>query len=67
MQQGLSDDQVRDFVDRFMAAYAIGYPALLRKNGFWEGEDGSLQQHNRGRFMRITIDEERNVIDNTII
>ncbi|CAM6054819.1 unnamed protein product [Sphagnum tenellum] len=51
---GMNDEEVRDFVDRFMPAHAIGLPPLLK------------QTRRAGRMMRIAISKERRVVDSSI-
>ncbi|TPX40282.1 hypothetical protein SeMB42_g06064 [Synchytrium endobioticum] len=58
---GMSDAQVREFVSRFMPFYEIGLPRLT-KYGFFGDQDGEMPEENRGKYLKIEIDEKRDPV-----
>ncbi|CAG8454445.1 2033_t:CDS:2 [Ambispora leptoticha] len=70
---GMSDAEVRDFVDRYMPAYELYVPALRDKCLFcsndWDRDEdmGKLQREehrmHKERSLRILLDRNRKVID----
>ncbi|KAI7875708.1 P-loop containing nucleoside triphosphate hydrolase protein [Lichtheimia hyalospora FSU 10163] len=66
--QGMSDQDVRAFVDTYMPAYELYLPRLDKVGFFGQGP----QRHDRGysapgRHLRIVLDQERRVIDSVHI
>lgn len=70
---GLTDEQVRDFVDRYMPAYELYLPRLERIGFFGPGylgeeqkayeETSVMPEYNApGKHLKIVIDGERKVV-----
>ncbi|KAJ3186512.1 hypothetical protein HDU85_007332 [Gaertneriomyces sp. JEL0708] len=59
---GMADDQVQRFVDRFMPGYV--FMAGLVKNGFFpRSQPESIRREVEGREMRVLLDERRTIVD----
>ena len=63
---GMTDEQVREFVSRFMPFYEIGLPRLT-KYGFFADERGSVPEECKGLHMKVNIDKPRTLISYEII
>ncbi|KAI8850289.1 P-loop containing nucleoside triphosphate hydrolase protein [Chytridium lagenaria] len=61
----MTPQQVKDFVDRFLPAYMMGMPMLLKE------EEGELSKAEKawadGRLLKIVIDQKRDVLDARLI
>ncbi|KAF9937021.1 hypothetical protein BGZ65_001882 [Modicella reniformis] len=72
---GMSVDQIRDFVSRFMPAYEIYLEKLKVENVFREEEEEdnniaptlSTESLSVGRHLRLDLDEERDLIQVTLV
>ncbi|RUO95712.1 P-loop containing nucleoside triphosphate hydrolase protein [Jimgerdemannia flammicorona] len=76
--RGMSDDQVRDFVDRYMPAYELYLPRLERvgffgpgymgeERGAYEGAAERGEHYDAsGRHLKVVIDAERRVVSSQV-
>ncbi|CAG8675591.1 2608_t:CDS:1, partial [Scutellospora calospora] len=69
-KEGMTDEQVIDFIDRYMPAYELYLPKLRNKNFFCEDGDSltdkveckNHEQHY-GRHLKVILDIKREIID----
>ncbi|CAG8671838.1 16588_t:CDS:2 [Dentiscutata erythropus] len=63
---GMTDEQVIDFIDRYMPAYELYLPKLRNQNFFCENEDEveckDHEQHYR-RHLKVVLDNKRELIN----
>ncbi|KAG0057466.1 hypothetical protein BGZ83_010034 [Gryganskiella cystojenkinii] len=70
---GMSEEQVKEFVSRFMPAYEL-YLERLKNENFFRDEDEKEKQQGRGghrfstgRHLRVNLDENRDLLSTTLV
>ncbi|KAG0075044.1 hypothetical protein BGZ90_010244 [Linnemannia elongata] len=63
---GMTKDQVKDFVARFMPAYEV-YLERLKQENFFKNLQGSDEPAYQGRHLRIDLDEDREMISTSLV
>ncbi|KAF9896813.1 hypothetical protein BX616_006711 [Lobosporangium transversale] len=77
---GMTEEQVRDFVTRFMPAYEVYLERLKRENLFKKDDDDEHSEHKGrveasesesglyvGRHLRLDLDEDRNLVSTALV
>ncbi|ORX89495.1 P-loop containing nucleoside triphosphate hydrolase protein [Basidiobolus meristosporus CBS 931.73] len=66
---GLTSEEVKDFVDRFMPAYELYLPRLRNTNLFVDlpEPNRSIKTQPWGRHLRLLIDKNRNMLSSTLV
>ncbi|RHZ79425.1 hypothetical protein Glove_146g35 [Diversispora epigaea] len=63
---GMTDEQVYDFVKRYMPAYELYLPRLRKENFFYEKNDFNNNQCH-GRHLKIVLNKNRDLVDKTLM
>ncbi|KAI1314852.1 hypothetical protein EDD11_001628 [Mortierella claussenii] len=65
---GMSEEQVREFVSRFMPAYELYLERLKRENLFKDDKDlDSTSGQYEGRHLRLNLDENRDLVSMELV
>ncbi|KAG9062811.1 hypothetical protein KI688_005117 [Linnemannia hyalina] len=64
---GMTKDQVKDFVVRFMPAYEVYLERLKQENLFKNVQGGGGPASYQGRHLRIDLDEDREILSTTLV
>ncbi|KAF8948796.1 hypothetical protein BGZ47_002378 [Haplosporangium gracile] len=64
---GMTKDQVKDFVARFMPAYEVYLERLKQENLFKTAEGGEGLASYQDRHLRIDLDEDREMLSTTLV
>ncbi|KAG0363934.1 hypothetical protein BGZ54_007952 [Gamsiella multidivaricata] len=63
---GMTEEQVKEFVSRFMPAYEVYLERLLQESLFKENETSSGTR-STGRHLRLDLDENRDIVSTTLV
>lgn len=63
---GMTEEQVKEFVSRFMPAYEL-YLERLNNENFFKDENKGKDLLSSGRHLRLNLDEDRELISTTLV